>query len=463
MLSRKCKNTANGKYTLRGEGKILRKASALLFALLLASMTGLLFCFQTAKAITTIYIQTDGTVYPISAPIQRNGNIYTFTSNINSDTDGIVIEKNSTILDGAEHSLQGTNTASSNGIYLSGNYNVTIKNIDIKGFESGILLDAYSTYNNIIGNTVESNVYGVNCWAYADNNSIIGNNITGNSLSGIWIAGSSSDTVSENIIAENSLGINLQSSSNDSIYHNNFVDNPTQTSIYDSPGVWDNGYPSGGNYWSDYSGVDLQNGPNQNQPGSDGIGDTPYNTSESNQDNYPLMQVFTNIHVQPTLPPKTIEGQGYTFNIQLQLENQGWEAETTSVTVYVNTTLLSAFTNLAMSSTEQILLNSTWQTGTYAKGDYTISIVASPVPGEVDTTDDSYIWTVHLGIPGDVSGNTLGVYDKVVNMKDIAYLVVQFNTKPTSANWNPNADINGDAVVNMRDIAIAIANFNKRE
>jgi len=53
--------------------------------------------------------------------------------------------------------------------------------------------------------------------------------------------------------------------------------------------VWNDGYPSGGNYWSDYTGVDEKSGPNQDQPGSDGIGDTPYFIDGYNQDRYPLM------------------------------------------------------------------------------------------------------------------------------------------------------------------------------
>ena len=55
---------------------------------------------------------------------------------------------------------------------------------------------------------------------------------------------------------------------------------------------WDNSYPSGGNYWSDYTGVDLYWGPNQDQPGSDGIGDTPYIIDDDNQDNYPFMSEY---------------------------------------------------------------------------------------------------------------------------------------------------------------------------
>lgn len=238
------------------------------------------------KAIETIHIQADGTIYPITAPILRDGNIYRLTDNISSDIDGIVIEKNDTILDGAGYTLQGTSAPSSSGIYLSGSYNVTIRNMNIKAFESGILLDAYSTYNSILGNIIEDNDYGISCWAYADNNGIKGNNITANSLAGIWIVGSSYNIISQNIVAgNNQYGMSLESSSNNTVFHNKFIDNTNQIHIYDSTNSWDNGYPSGGNYWSDYNGSDANN---------DFFGDTPYIIDENNVDRYPLMYICWN-------------------------------------------------------------------------------------------------------------------------------------------------------------------------
>jgi parallel beta-helix repeat protein len=258
-------------------------------ALLLVSATGLLFSFQMAKAIETIHIQVDGTIYPDTAPIQRDGSVYRLTGDINSDVDGIVIEKNDTILDGAGYTIQGTNSPLSKGIYLSGSYDVTIKNMNINAFESGILLDAYSTYNNILGNIVEGNDYVISCWAYSDNNTIKGNNITVNNLAGIWIVGSSYNVISQNIIADNSqYGISLEDSSNNTVFHNKFIENANQTHIYDSTNLWDNGYSgysSGGNYWSDYNGIDANH---------DFFGDTPYIIDDNNVDNYPLMYIYWN-------------------------------------------------------------------------------------------------------------------------------------------------------------------------
>ena len=44
-----------------------------------------------------------------------------------------------------------------------------------------------------------------------------------------------------------------------------------------------------GNYWSDYTGLDLYSSLFQNETGSDGIGDTPYVIEANDTDRYPLM------------------------------------------------------------------------------------------------------------------------------------------------------------------------------
>jgi len=66
----------------------------------------------------------------------------------------------------------------------------------------------------------------------------------------------------------------------------------TNPGIQPSRNTWDEEYPSGGNYWSDYSGVDKKSGANQDRHGSDGIGDTPCVIDKNNQDNYPLIRPF---------------------------------------------------------------------------------------------------------------------------------------------------------------------------
>jgi hypothetical protein len=53
--------------------------------------------------------------------------------------------------------------------------------------------------------------------------------------------------------------------------------------------TWDDGYPSGGNYWGDYNGTDFYHGPEQKWIDPDGIGDSPYVINDHTNDNYPLM------------------------------------------------------------------------------------------------------------------------------------------------------------------------------
>ena len=106
-----------------------------------------------------------------------------------------------------------------------------------------------------------------------------------------------------------------------------------------------------------------------------------------------------------------------------------------------------------------------WNTTGVAYGNYTITAVAGPIDNETYTLDNNCTCStpVHVGVPGDISGPTQGVYDGIVSMRDIAYMIMRFNTRPGESYWKPNVDVNNDDVVNMRDIAIAIINFNRKE
>jgi parallel beta-helix repeat protein len=150
-----------------------------------------------------------------------------------------------------------------------------------------------SSNNTIINNTASSNYYlGLGFWSSQGNT--ITNNSASNNKWGIYLMFSKDNTITNNTSSYNDYGIDLLSSSSNTIYHNNFIDNTDQAiDNLNNGNKWDNGYPFGGNYWSDYSGLDNFKGPNQNIPGSDNIGDTFYPIfGGSNNDNYPLMKSY---------------------------------------------------------------------------------------------------------------------------------------------------------------------------
>ena len=67
----------------RGIVVLERKAvSGMMLTLLLMGMLTLAFNIQPVKASGTIYIRADGSIDPPTAPIQRDGDVYTFTNNI---------------------------------------------------------------------------------------------------------------------------------------------------------------------------------------------------------------------------------------------------------------------------------------------------------------------------------------------------------------------------------------------
>jgi parallel beta-helix repeat protein len=156
----------------------------------------------------------------------------------------------------------------------------------------------YSSNNTVVDNNIAMS--GVNSifLEYSSNNTLARNSITGCQYgSGIdFYTTSSYNLVTENTIADNKYGITLTGgSSNNIILHNNFINNTIQVYSYSSTNEWDDGYPLGGNYWSNYTGGDLYSGIHQNETGSDGMGDAPYIIGSDSADHYPLMTPWSQL------------------------------------------------------------------------------------------------------------------------------------------------------------------------
>jgi len=244
-------------------------------------------------------------------------------------TNGIV--ENSTISD---------NTGYPSVVVVHNSANITILHNAILSNAGGAVLaysegGAYSTYlkTTVKDNLVLSNLSGIIIGTFV-NAAVTGNDVSSSTLGGISVtychcnvSGNLVDNngwgaypllqngygisairrcqclVIGNTISNNPIGLTI----NDAppAFHNNFINNTVQA-LSGCPfepclRPFDNGYPSGGNYWSDYSSAtDRCSGPNQDVcPSSDGITDKPYPIISScpgctlpGLDRYPLLRPF---------------------------------------------------------------------------------------------------------------------------------------------------------------------------
>jgi parallel beta-helix repeat protein len=236
-------------------------------------------------SVPIITIESDGSIDQPWAPIQRDGEVFTFTDNILYAS--IHVFMDSIVLDGAGHAIQGSERTDL-GV-LIGEGNVTLKNTKIHGFEVGIRvngdnalitgntvsdsdhgLQIYSSSSvSVIGNRVSENEIGID--DSESNSTIVGNLISDNEI-GVVVSESDS-VITDNMVSNNRMGISVENQrEGPAIHHNDFVNNTEHARDEEFLGIrharyWDNGYPSGGNYWDNYGGWDVD---------GDGIGETPY-------------------------------------------------------------------------------------------------------------------------------------------------------------------------------------------
>ena len=195
---------------------------------------------RRVKAENMIYIRADGSVEGTDK-IQRNGNVYTFLGNISvegAQVDGIIVERDNIVIDGAGYTLQYIGNLSYlfrgiNGINLTARNGVTVKNMRIIDFVFNVQLHK-SSNNTILSNYISTSELGI-ALSDSHNNSIIQNEIVSYgenmfsmlnaSSPSIQLVNSSSNTILGNYVYTKEIGINLLESHNNSITKNDLVSN----------------------------------------------------------------------------------------------------------------------------------------------------------------------------------------------------------------------------------------------
>ena len=66
-------------------------------------------------------------------------------------------------------------------------------------------------------------------------------------------------------------------------------------------------------------------------------------------------------------------------------------------------------------------------------------------------------------MPGDITGSTNNIPDRIVDGIDIAVVCEAYGSEPRDENWNPDVDINNDGIVGGIDVATVCKQFGKTD
>src|SRR3989440_2537073 len=341
-----------------------------------------------------------------------------------------------------------------------------IRNVYIHGLEctcdgaAAIDIDFINVTNGVVeGSTLAYSNQAIYVWG-SGNVIFTGNDLSNEQVPGVTasacmqISGSTDAVVSGNTFAQCPTGGLWVDSSNILVYHNNFLQGGVDGNL-GSQDLWDNGYPSGGNYWSSYTGVDYCSGSQQNVcTGPDGIGDTPHTfttwQSVVGQDRYPLMKPFTAQASDPQFQ------QTLTFDGVIVSVSGSFSTDTTSRTV--TATISVTATN---STTGQTNFSKTYNvTVGYGQDSTARFVLALPA---------SSSWlgaTCTVSISSNNASCSLSRdpdlnHDGAINILDLARIAFAYGSANGDTGYNASGDLNADGLINIFDVAMAALDYQQ--
>ena len=139
--------------------------------------------------------------------------------------------------------------------------------------------------------------------------------------------------------------------------------------------------------------------------------------------------------------PYYLVPEGHAIDITLKVGNEGMWNETFDVTAYANATIIATqLVTLTRRNFTTIIF--TWNTNGFAKGYYTIRAYAEPVPGEIDTADNTLIdGMLRVGVH-DVAVIDITAFPTSVPQGEPVYIDV---TVENQGNFTETFDVNVSA------------------
>lgn len=376
-----------------GRKKLATFSSVFIFSVLTCLLISVSFANANFTPLpplpTPIYIKSDGSVDPPTAPIQKTGDTYKLTCNINNT---VVIQRSNLVLDGDGYTITKPSVNTSDlmipqdwlpGIRVADVSNVKIVNFSFEGCITGIIVDN-STNITIFHNLFRETLTGMVVYrsSYVE---VVGNNlflkkqtfatgitfqpssgsqhvriesnlIVGNSKEvpnydmqpeeyGMW-GGFENSVVTKNTIT-NVSGIALYNiGAKNCIAHNNFENN-THGILINGLYTWCNNTIYGNNFNNNYE--NAVNGYVRNWPvdfwcncsignywsdytgedkDSDGLGDTPYIIQLTYEDHHQQKTVEQGRDTYPAMKPFDIP----VFNVELPQHSTPISTTSTNLT-----------------------------------------------------------------------------------------------------------------------------------